>query len=248
MKLTIRGWCFAAIGVLGATLLADAPAPVKSVMPVNEMELEIAAQVARLEKSLASQAAFDKEKGTSVRQGFGVLALLGQGLAEHADKTTSKINAAALRDGALVYKRNSAYAEAQTALKQVKDSVTGGGPTTAGPNVEWNRLIGLGALMHEINDRNEGLKKIVDDGQKGPDAARQASLWAAMSLAMQADTHEVKNPADLPKWNQFVLDFRESSIKLAAAIREGNKAGAQEGLVKTQAACAACHKVFHPEQ
>jgi hypothetical protein len=232
---------------LAASAQAQSPVPIDAVAAVPELELEIHAQTEKLAKHLSAEATFEEKKGKAIRESFGLLACLGQALAEHPQKDQSKLNGPALRDAALKFKKNSTYAEAQAALSEAQAVLAG---TVAGehaPLHPWNKLINMHPMMEEMNNRNSQTLKVLKKLKGDPDEVLPAVAWGVLAIAMKADTHEVKNPADLPKWDAFSDEFRAASIKLAAAIKAKDKDEARKWFDKANETCDACHEVFKKE-
>ena len=69
-------------------------------------------------------------------------------------------------------------------------------------------------------------------------------LW---TLAVEADTHEVKNEADIPVWKKHSRDFGSNMTAMAAAIKEKDMAAVKESFTKANQACNDCHAHFRIE-
>jgi hypothetical protein len=214
------------------------------VASVEEIHLLIGDHVARLDKALESDANYEMQKGKEIRQSFGLLALLGQALVESPGPKEGGIDGAALRDAALEFKRNSTSAEAQAALATVHRVLENKSQGEHAPEHPWNKLINMHPMMEELNAQNSRILKVLKRPRGNAEEALPAVTWALLSLAMKADTHEVKNPDDLPKWNAWADDFRHASLKLAEAIRAKDKDEGRKWFDKANETCDACHEVF----
>lgn len=223
---------------------AEAPVAVESVANVDDLIVEVGEQVETLQKLLGEADEYEDNREGQIRQSFGLLAVLGQALAEHDESGKSAIQGAALRDAALKFKRKSSLEEALVALEAVKLAHAGKAAGEHEVEHAWNKLINMHPMMEEINSRNSSLLKVLRRPRGKPEEPAHATTWVVLGLAMKADTHEVKNEADLPKWHEQADAFIEASQKLAAAIRAKD---AKEGRVwfdKANESCDACHETF----
>ena len=224
---------------------AEAPVPITNeIAPVNEITLEIEAQRERIEKLLESEESFQEQQETQMRQAFGLLAVLGQALAEHEQQDESPINGAALRDAALGYKADTSYEQAQEMLKSVVSVLEGnvtGEHQTAYP---WNKLIRMHPMMEEINTRQSSILRVLRRPRGNPQESMHATTWVLLGLAMKADTHEVKDPNDLPQWNAWSDEFHQGAVKLGDAIRKKDAKAARPFFDQAVGTCDECHGMF----
>ncbi len=240
------------IGMLGLVLVfcmsgfAAPPIPIKTVASITDLELEVGTQVAALEKLLADAATYEKNS-PAVRQAFGVLACVGQGVADHEDVATATVQGAALRDSALMYQRTSTFAEAQAALAAVQLAQAGTSTLQAVQEFPWNKLINMHPMMEELNSRHADLIKVLKRPRGKAEEPVHATTSALLAIAMLADTHEVKNEADIPKWNEWATAYREQMLQVASAIRAKDGVAGREWLEKANKSCTDCHAAFRNE-
>ncbi|TWT58625.1 hypothetical protein KOR42_20070 [Thalassoglobus neptunius] len=235
---TVLSTCFA------TTTFAEAPVPIESISPVSEIEIEVQSQLETLQKALDDQDGYEDAREGQIRQSFGLLACLGQALAEHDEASVTKIQGPALRDAALQFQRKSTLEEAKAALEQVKLSVNGEATGEHSVDHPWNKLINMHPMMEEMNSRNSALLKVLRRPRGKPEEPVHATTWAILALAMQADTHEVKDEAMLPEWNKFSNEFREASLKLAESIRKKDGKEGRKWFDAANQSCDSCHEVF----
>ena len=217
---------------------------IETVAPLTEIELLIERHIQSLEKGLADESKFEEAKNKTIRTDFGMLSLLGQSLAEHKDKSARKINGPALRDAALTYNRKGTYVEARAAFTQIQSVLNG---TVSGEHAllhPWNKLINMHPMMEEMNAASGALPRILRKPRGKPEEALPAVSWALLAIAMKADTHEVKDPNDLPQWNTWSDDFLVSSLKLAEAVRAKDGATGRKWFDQANETCDACHARF----
>jgi hypothetical protein len=239
-RLRTAAWIVTACWSVAA--LGTAPAPVADIAAVDDIVQEVDAKIKLLGGLLESPEKFEDAKEKDVWQGFGVLSIMGQSLVEHPEAGTAGFTGAALRDAALKYTRNTEYADAQAALVAVTAARAGEG--TGAADVPWNKLIRMHPMMEEINARNAKLVPIFKRPRGKPEEARHATVMALLSLAMYADTHEVKNEADIPSYQQMAADYRTAMVGVAAALKEQDGKTARELFDKANGTCDACHEKF----
>jgi len=144
-------------------ILASAGSPVgvtEKIAPLADLKLEVSEQVERLSGVLTAEK-YDDAKDGDVRQAFGLLACLGQAIAEHDQADGAKIQGAALRDAALQYKRKASLEEAQKAFEAVKLAVAGQAEGDHAKEHPWNKLINMHPMMEEMNDRNSKILRVL---------------------------------------------------------------------------------------
>ncbi|WP_417847741.1 hypothetical protein [Thalassoglobus sp.] len=237
--LSVVVWC-----CVGQLALAQAPVAVETVAPLDDIVFEVKTQVEVLSKSLEDSDGYEENRPKQIRQSFGLLACLGQALAEHQDASESTIQGAALRDAALMFKKDSSLDDAKAAFEKVKLAQAGKATGEAAKLHPWNKLINMHPMMEEVNSRNGAILKVLRRPRGKEGEPVHATTWAILGLAMKADTHEVKNEADLPKWHKHADDFIHASTKLAEAIRAKDKTEGRKWFDAANNSCDACHEVF----
>jgi hypothetical protein len=240
----------AALGCFGA-VFGGAFVPLKEVAPVADLEHEAHAQLAILTPLLKDKASYEDEENRKkkIPRAAGLLAVMGQAIAEHPDKAKVKVSGPALRDAARRVIASKTLEEAVAALGDIKPALEGKSGGKAETDHGWNKLMSLHRLMEEVEDRHEQLRDVsasLAKGEKGKpdDDARHASTLAVLSLVMYADTHEVKNNAEIPLWQEFSKEFRKTSSDLSVAIHKGDAASVKALYPKTTQLCGSCHDKF----
>ncbi|MES2792611.1 MAG: hypothetical protein V4719_23570 [Planctomycetota bacterium] len=236
-------WLPLALTLLAGACLVPAQAAEKlsTVTPVADLVAEADLKIKDIEALLADDASYTKAKKKGVPQAAGTLAVLAQGIAEHDEDSAWKKSAADVRDAALVIAKSGSLADAKKGLDAAKAAVGG---TAGGAKVEhaWDKLIDMDSLMGEVSARNGKLRKAV---RKAPDdhvaASRDASVLAVLSLAIEADTHDVKDKADIEKWKKYSKDLQESMTKISAAFKAKNDAEAKSLFTASATSCNTCH-------
>lgn len=230
---------FAAV-CCGVTALGTAPAKVDDVATVEDIVGEVDSKMKVLRRSLESPDKYEAAKEKDVRQAFGVLAVLGQALTEHSKNIEAGFSGAALRDGALRFKRDMEYVEAQDVLREVTAARNGEGDQ--GEAVPWNKLIRMHPMMEEINSRNAALVSVMKRPRGRAKESQHATTIALLALAMEADTHEVKNEAEVPEYVKLAAGYRSDMVNVAAAIKEKDGKTAREYFDAANEKCDACHE------
>lgn len=223
---------------------AESPVAVEGIAPIPDVVFEIKAQVEELSKALAEEEGYEKARTGQVWQSFGLLAVLGQTLAEHEKAEEAGIHGPALRDAALRFQSTSSLEEARQALEAVRQVLAGNVTGEHEVHHPWNKLIGMDPMMEVINGRNSSILRVLRRPRGREDEPVHATTWALLAVAMKADIHQVKE-ADLHLWNEYADEFRIASVKLAEAIRAKDRDEARTWFDKANAACDACHEKFN---
>lgn len=235
-------WLPLALTLLAGACLVPAQAADKlsTVTPVADLVAEAETKIKDLEALLSSSDSYTKAKKKGVPQGAGTLALLAQGIAQHDEDSDWKKSAADIRDGAISIAKAGSYDDAKKGLDAVKAAAGG---KAGGAKVEhaWDKLIDMDSLMSEVSARNGKFRKFFKTPKDHEAASRDASVLAMLALAIEADTHEVKDKADIEKWKKFSKDLQTSMTKLSAAIKAKDDAGAKELFLASGKSCSACH-------
>jgi len=222
--------------------LAAAPAKVEDTAPVGDIVLEVDGKIALLDQTLASDEKFEAAKDKDVIQAFGVLACMGQALAEHSGKAEAKFSGPALREAALGFKADGSIAEARTALEAVKVARAGEGKIDAPAEYDWDQLVDMHAMMEEINTRNARLVPIFRRPRGKPEEAAHASTIAILALAMEADTSTVSGDENVALWQRWSREYREKMTEVATAVRGKDGKAGRELFDRANEICDECHK------
>jgi len=246
-RLTAAGCSVLSLGILLGScfwpLHAAAPVKVQDVTSVADLTAEIAAQVTAAEKLLADKSGFaDSRK--PIQQAGGVIACLSQAMAEHPEGKKSEIAVLAMRDAALDLARSKEHATSAAALKSVKESLAGKRTSDSKVSNDWKKLINLHRMMDEMKARNSQLRRVIRSPEDPATDARHAVTLAVLSLALQADTHEVKDATKIPKWTGYATDFRKSMLTVAGAIKKKDATAAKTAYLSATKSCTTCHAAF----
>jgi cytochrome c556 len=228
------------------TALGTAPAKIDEIATIEDLVSEIDSKITLLRGSLETSEKFDAAREKDVWQAFGVISVMGQSVAEHPKNVEAGFSGAAIRDAALKFQRKSDYAEAQAALTAVTAARNGEGSGDA--DVPWNKLIRMHPMMEEINSRNAALIPVMKRPRGKPDEARHATTIALLSLAMYADTHEVKKEAEIPEYQELASGYRSDMLSVAAAIRNKDGKTARQHFDAANEKCDACHEKWRDKE
>lgn len=245
MKWTLAG--LAALMIAAAPFLAawgEAPTPIKPAAPLDDIVFEVNDKIEQLGKLLASAESYEENREGEVQQAFGVLAVMGQAIAEHENHEKTDISGPALREAALLFHDDTSYADAGTILAAVKEAQAGGGATDAAVEHEWADLFPMYPMMEEINNRNAALVRVIrrPRGREGESA--HATTIALLSIAMYADTHEVEGEEDVAAWRKMSEDYRTRMVQVAEAIRARDGDTARSHFDAANETCDRCHEKF----
>ncbi|MBC7817949.1 MAG: cytochrome c [Planctomycetaceae bacterium] len=237
------------LSVLAASALCllpawgEAPQKVVEIASVDDLVAEINAKVELLGQQVSSAEAFAMTvEKKEVNQAAGVVACMAQAIVEHPDKAKAKFHAADLRDAAVLLRAAKTFEDATKLFAAVKDAHAGKSAGTAKPEAEWNKLTSLGRMMEEINGRSATIRRGLRRLAKPEETARDCSTLAILALAMEVDTHEVKDPAQLPLWKELSVKYRSEMIAMSKAVRAKDTAKATEHFTAANEACNKCHE------
>jgi len=239
-----------AIGAIGSTVLGEDPptAPATSTYaPADDLIAQVTASIAELEEALATPDDFDVKKTRVVREA-NTLAALGLVLALHDTDHALKGSAASLIPAAQKLASANSVEEGKPALEAVKTVVAGSGDKSDPP--AWGKVAGLGALMKQVTFINGRLRRGVTGRRftdQAEDSARYAAVLAAIAQVTQYDTHEVKDPAQIPQWYEYCAAMRDSAGRINTAVKAGDQEAAKAAMTELEQSCSGCHKAFRVE-
>ena len=235
-------WLPLALTLLAGACLVPARAADKlsAVTPVADLVAEAESKIKDIEALVADDASYAKAKKKGVPQAAGTLATLAQGIAQHDEDSGWKKSAADVRDAAIAIAKSASFDDAKKGLEAVK-AAAGGKAGVAKVEHDWDKLIDMDSLMSEVSARNGKFRKFFKTPKDHDAASRDASVLAVLALVIEADTHEVKDKADIEKWKKYSKDLQESMTKISAALKAKDEAGAKKLFVESGKSCSGCH-------
>jgi hypothetical protein len=224
--------------------VAAAPADVSKAVGAKELAVAAKTKVGALGKALTNVASFKRAmEGKAVARDAGVIACLAQALAEHKDGESTGINAAGLRDSALVLSKTKKLADATAALKNVNEALAGKG-AKGEKDHPWNKLVNMHRMMEELELQGGKLRRVLKRPRRLENYSENAAVLVVLGLAMEADTHEVKDPAKLPMWLGWSKEYHTAMSSLNVAIKAGDGDKAKSIFAAAEEGCDTCHEVF----
>jgi hypothetical protein len=233
-----------AVALTAWSAQTEAPVPVAEVAPLTDLVHEVDARVEELDELLASADSFEEKKAEEVHRAFGVLAVLAQAIAEHPDREQAKFQAVALREAAKQFTLETTYEDAKAAAESIRQAHAGEAKSDAPVEHDWAKLIAMYPMMMEIETRSGSINRVVRRPRGRPEEPVHASVIAILTLAMHADTHTVKDPAQIPAWQELSREYLGQITGVAKAIREKDKETAAELMMKATTTCDRCHEQF----
>lgn len=237
-----------AIAVLGLLFVAtgaaeETPTPVSQYAATDDLAKLIADYGDRVGEAVVSAEEFEA-KGSRMVRDARTLVVLGTALGlhdqDHALKAATPAIVAAARRTA---ESGTDLAAAQAAVEELKKALAG--EANGGEELSWDNTKALGQLMKQVNFVHTRLKRNVKKLDKYQEqCADDAVLLAVIGQASDYDTHEVKDPAQLPEWHKYSMEMRDASAGLAAAIKSGDAAAIETAMNRVAENCDACHHVF----
>jgi hypothetical protein len=227
--------------------IAAAPADVSKAVGAKELAAAAKTKAEDLGKALTNVASFERAmESKAIARDGGVIACLAQALAEHKDGEASGINATGLRDAALVLSKTKKLADATAALKNVNEALAGKG-AKGEKDHPWNKLVNMHRMMEELELQGGKLRRVLKRPRRLETYSENAAVMVVLGLAMEADTHEVKDPAKLPQWTTWSKEYHQAMSGLNTAIKAGDGDKAKSIFDAAGESCDACHKVFRNE-
>lgn len=238
--------CLSAVSLLAVAFVridAAAPTDITKALVVEDLADEAGDLAKKLGNALESKEAFDRAvEQNSVVRSAGVIAVLAQSIAEHKDAKKTDIAPTALRQSALKLAEVESFEDAKAALALVNAALAGEG-TEGKVEFEWNELVDMGSMMQEIELRQVSLRRVLKRPRRLPRSSGDATVIAALSLAMEADTFGLEGD-DAKKWVEWSKNYRSDMSALVAAMKADDADKSQEIFNASGKHCADCHAEF----
>ncbi|MDX1963108.1 MAG: hypothetical protein SFX18_08140 [Pirellulales bacterium] len=217
---------------------------------VNHVPLALDDYVAQASELLANPSDFEEAQQERLKKHALSIASLAMTLAQHQREHPLKARAAGIFTAAVELSRHHKdHAQSAAALKKLQ-SARNADPSSPAL-LPWQAVPGLGAQMKRVNELQTTLKRSLTAERfaKTREASNRQSLTlAAIALVTAADTHEVKNPTDLPAWGEYSAEFTAAAGQLHQAIAAENLSEAQQAMDRVNRACHDCHQKFVPQK
>ncbi len=179
------------------------------------------------------------------------LAVLGLALALSDEDHPCKKSSFSLVTAAQKLATTADFATGKAAVAEIHAAlVEGAAPGHAAPLGGWQQVAPLDPLMKQVTFVNNRLKRGLQKNrfeQMADESARYAAILAVIGQVTNFDTHEVKNPAELPEWYRFCGEMRDAAGEVNAAIRTRQFDAATAGMLKLEKSCNGCHQVFRKD-
>jgi hypothetical protein len=224
--------------------IAGAPADVSKAVGARELAAAAKTKADDLGKAVADDASFGRAmEAKTVAKDGGVIACLAQALVEHKDGEATGINATGLRDAAIVLSKTKKLADATAALKLVSEALAGEG-VKGEKDHPWNKLVNMHRMMEEFEFQGGKLRRVLKRPRRLENYSENAAILVVLGLAMEADTHEVKDKSKLPQWTTWSKEYHQAMSGLNTAIKAGDGAKAKSIFDQAYDNCETCHEVF----
>lgn len=243
-KLALAASAFALTAALLLPVDGAAPAKVTDLLDAKQLATEAKAKAVKLGESTADEGAFKRAlEFKTIATDAGVIACLAQALVEHEKGAASGIAAASLRDAALKLSKAKKLNDAKEGLAAVEAALAGK-KTEAAKDHPWNKLINMHRMMEEMEYREGRLRRTLRRPRTLERDSSHATVLTVLALAMEADTHEVKDEKNLPKWKTWSQDYRTNVAKLGTAMKANKADEAKKFFEASNKICADCHAEF----
>lgn len=224
--------------------IAGAPANVSEAVGAKELATAAQTKAEDLGKALADEASYGRAmENKIIAKDGGVIACLAQALVEHKDGEASGINASGLRDAAIALSKTKKLDDAKAALGKVNEALGGKGEKGEKDH-PWNKLVNMHRMMEEFEFQGGKLRRVLRRPRRLEKYSENAAILVVLGLAMEADTHEVKDKAKLPQWTKWSKEYHQAMSGLNIAIKDGDGAKAKSIFDAANESCDTCHEVF----
>ncbi|MGC4004322.1 MAG: hypothetical protein QM811_14860 [Pirellulales bacterium] len=222
---------------------------VSTYAPAEDLVAATDATLEQLGESLADPTDYAEDKQERVKKQGLLLATLAMHCGLHDQQNAVKPGSEELYKAALAVAKNSAqHAEANRALGEARAARTLVVPTGKS-ELKWEMIRGQGAMMKKLNEVHAAVKRNLlaarFEKQKANLLVQTASI-GAIAQATFLDKHEVKNPAEIPLYEEYAVKFRTSAGELNKAVRDSDLAAATAAFERMNATCHDCHQKFVP--
>ena len=242
-------WSLALVIVSHHVVAADAPAPpaTSTYAPADDLVRQVKLYLVELDEALAAANDFESTSQRA-KKDANTLVVLALALGLHDTDNEYKSSAASLMQAAQTLSRAADYDQAKAALAALHTAAEGKVSNDA--ELHWEKVASLGQLMKQVTFIHNRLRRSLAPRrfeEKAEENARYAALLAVVGQAALVDTHEVKDPADLPQWYQFSAEMRDAAGQVNAEVHAGNAEGSAEAMKRLEKSCQDCHAVFRQD-
>lgn len=245
MMLTRMGSGMWLVLVWGAApLLAQAPLKLDALGPAAALVAEAMDKGDEIGKSLASQQAYD-ETVHVLKPSASLLAVIGQALAEHPDDSPLKKSGPSIRSASMVIARAKTYAEAHAAWPKLEAALKGTPAEGDAVEFDWAKITKMHPIMEEMSGRGAKFRRLLRRPKDPQEDSRHLLAISVAAISTYADTHEVKNPADLPQWREWATELHTQMAKAAEAVRNKETDKARDFFNAGMDTCMKCHEKFN---
>lgn len=246
MQRTLTGLAVLAMLFVASGAAEDSSsAPISQYASADDLAKLIGEYGERVGEATVSAEEFEAKGSRMVRDARTVAVLataLGMSDQDHALKAAAPAIVAAAKKAAEAKELPAAKA----ADEELKKALAGEATSTDALSFENTKA--LGQLMKQVSFVHTRLKRNVKKLDRYQEqSALDATLLAVIGQAIDADTHEVKDPAQTPDWHKYAAEMRDSFAELSAKVKAGDTAGIESAMKRVQDNCDACHHTFPHE-
>lgn len=254
VPLALAACALTALGIAWAAEPAPpAPPPVSKYAPAADLAGLAQDYAGSFSEPTSDADKYNEAAQAKVKKDAHTLAVVALALhlsdEDHPLKPASPALVAAARELAA-----AADVEAARSAAGKIDRLVGGAASDEGSDAptlaDWQKVASMGALMKQVTFVQNRLKRGLQPNrfqQLSGETAKYAALLAVIGQAVTVDTHEVKNPADLPDWYRYCGDMRDAAGEVNAAIHAQDLDAVNAAMVRLEKSCNGCHQVFRKD-
>jgi hypothetical protein len=234
-----------ALGVCGwaTSAMAGAPLKLEALGSPAVWIAEATEKADELSKQLETAESY-QEAVESVKQSASLVALIGQTLAEHPEESALKAAGPSIRDAAIKVARAGSFDDAKAGFGLLQSALKGEVNAEAKVEYDWAKITKMHPIMEEMNARAAKFRRVIRRPKDPEVDSRHVAAIALAAVSSHADTHEVKNAADLPQWHAWATELYDHMSASATAVRAKDMEKAKEHFNAGMETCTKCHDKF----
>lgn len=234
---------FCLLVITAGNLLAEAPLKLSDIASPETLVAEAKEKGEEIAKSVATEATYNEEL-KSLRPSASLVALIGQALAEQSSDAEWQKVGPSLRDAAIAVARAKTYGDAVAGNTRLQAALKGEVDAGATAEFDWAKLTKMHPIMEEMSGRGAKFRRVLRRPKDPEVDSRHVAAIALAAVSTYADTHEVKDPADLPMWRELATELHSNMTQAALAVRSKETDKAREFFDAGMQTCTKCHEKF----
>jgi len=227
--------------------LAERPPKVSTYAPAEDLATQVDQHLKALRCAVACEEEF-KDSTNKIANASNTLIVIALALGLHDETSKYQASAGAIMEAAGQLAAAKDFQSAQAAMTALEEAAEG--KRASAVDLQWKPVASLPEVMRQVPLIHTRLKANLK-GKKFQSKARttagQSAALAAIAQGTLSDTSAARGVEQQRQWRDFSASMRDAAGALNSAIRQGDRAAADEALKKLDQSCDDCHAVFHAE-